>query len=107
MEESIAQACKILERTTEKDKFEYVEAVYYSRGNWKSAYGYYDDYYWGGEYGGNDYAEEENYYYIEFEDHDGKIRYTEEYANSNEEAVGKFCIDYPDIPYGKITCIYD
>ena len=109
MEESIAQACKILDRTTEADKFEYIEAPRnYGR------YGGYGNYTWWdyGDYGSsqnNGYRSqyEEKYYLIEFVDNEGKEYCDEQWANSVAEAIGKFVIDYPNIPYSQVTTVWD
>ena len=83
MQKSIKEACKILERTTENDRFEYIE----------SKMAWYDDNY--------SYAKEQVYYF-EYEDDDNMPQFDEVYAISKEEAIGKFCITHPTIPYEKI-----
>ena len=81
MDESIKAACRILERTTENDKFEYLEL--YGR-----YYNLYDN---------------ERLYYIEWQDKATKhYYYVEIYASSKAAAVGQFCMDHPDIPYNDI-----
>lgn len=83
MKKSIAEACKILERTTENDKFEYVEHKYA-----------FDEW---------DYLNEGlEAYYIEYVDDDDLVQYDEVCARSKEEAIGKFCMEHPSIPYGQI-----
>jgi hypothetical protein len=80
MDESINQACKILERTTENDKFEYIEAVYDGKYDW-SSYGY-----------------DEKYYYIEWYDTFNKREeWKEVIACSKVEAVGRFLMDHPTL----------
>lgn len=83
MKRSIIEACKILERTTEDDKFEYIEY----KNHW--------------DYIGNESLSK--MYFIEYLDDDGRPQYDEIYAISEEEAVGIFCMDHPTIPYGSIA----
>lgn len=89
MEKSIEAACKILERTTAADKFEYIEAVY-SPSKY-STYNYYDDEYWG-----------KFYYLFEYIDVDGSTQWCEVFANNEAEAVGKFCMKRPNATYNDI-----
>lgn len=128
MDRSIEEVCKILERTTEKDKFEYIESKY-SR--------YYDRYYssyYSRYYGkGNSYSKKEssekesgasnfggynygwyddddedaynNYYVIEYYDKQGKTDWFDTYAASEAEAVGRFLMWNPDLCYNNITDI--
>lgn len=99
MIDSITAACEILARTTEDDKFEYIEAVHYVNywGNGRYSRGWYDDY--------NDYGIEEQYYIIEFSDSKGKTQWYDVVALSEEEAVGKFLIDFPNIRYNDVISI--
>jgi hypothetical protein len=90
MEKSIEEACKILERTTETDKFEYIEAEYTSYYSKYSKYYDYEEYF------------EEKYYTIEYADEKGKTQWYDTMALSEAEAVGKFCIDYPNMTYENI-----
>lgn len=116
MDASIEAACKILERTTEEDKFEYIEAVNSYRGYYS---GYYSDYYSGKYYGGsknsNSYRKSygydaydeyddayTKYYLIEYKDINGKSNCWETYAVSEAEAVGRFLMWYPTLCYGNI-----
>lgn len=109
MEESIEAACKILERTTENDKFEYIESKYkgyygsyygYGYGGYKSSkkqnnYGYY----------ANSYTYEDDYLYyylIEFYDHNGQNQWYETFASTEAEAVGRCLMENSDIPYSHI-----
>ena len=106
MEKSINAACAILERTEDKDIFEYVESDY--------GYGYgFDDY--GGNYrtsyysNSDSYYGREFYYMFEYQDTNGKTQWCDIIAKSDEEAIGKFCIENPDIPYNSVigVDIYD
>lgn len=82
MEESINAACGILERTTENDKFAYLE--------WCN--GYSDVLY-----------DEEKQYFIEWYDKQTKQYYwLEVTATSKAAAVGQFLIDHPDMTYNDI-----
>lgn len=109
MERSMEEACKILERTTENDKFEYIESKY-SYGGW-SGYNYdgYDDYYnyydyysSYSKYFGN------NYYIIEYVNEKGETDWFDTYANSEPEAIGKFLMVHRYITYDDIIDVcYD
>lgn len=90
MLDSIEAVCKILERTTEEDKFEYIEA----------AYGYGKYWYGSGSYGGSSY--DYFYYIIEYVDLDGHVKWEEEYAKNKNEAIGRFCVEHPKIPYENV-----
>ena len=95
MEESIMNACKILERTTEDDKFEYIENPrnlrYYGNGTYASS-----GWAW---YNNETETEEEedcfseNYYIIEYVDHRGDTQWFDTMALSKAEAIGLFCMD--------------
>lgn len=112
MEESIEQACKILERTTEEDKFEYIESKYNGYGGY---YGYgsyvhngvkkqntYYDYGYSGYSTYEDDYEEFYYYLIEFYDINGTSQWFETFAASEAEAVGRCLMENSDIPYSHI-----
>ena len=111
MERSIDEVCSILERTTENDKFEYIEATYenyygsyyggsyYSESYYKrSNYGYNSS--WCDVYEHNDYYA--YYYLIEYTDEKGKTDWFETYATSEAEAVGRFLMWYPGLCYNNI-----
>lgn len=96
MERSIKEACKILERTTEADKFEYVEAPsrygsLYNFNNYADSYSYEDV--------GYDYG----YYLIEYVNADGATEWYDTDAFTKEEAVGRFLMLHPDISYGDVV----
>lgn len=95
MEANIAKVKNLLARTTEKDRFEYIETKYTygrsycSRGgtlyNWDSIYGKdYDDYGC-------------HVWYVSA--YNNKIGFIEDevYAETELEAYGQFLIDYPDV----------
>lgn len=117
---SMNAACKILDRTTEKDKFEYIEATYYGR----YGQGYYDDYYGYGYYGYSggsvkryngswaSYKKEEEpaeiYYVFEYVDAYGRDEWWDTTAVSLPEAVGKFLMEHPSLTYNDIIdMMYD
>ncbi len=81
MDESVYAACRILERTTKNDKFEYIES-----------------------YGGYlDWQDDDKRYMIEYYDKKTKrYDWVEIEAPSKTMAVGMFCMDHPDIPYSDI-----
>lgn len=92
MYHSINEVCKILERTTEADAFEYIEAVHYSK---CYGMGWYDNY----DYYNND---KENWYVIQYMALNGKTEWYDVTAYTYEEAIGRFCIELPNIPYANI-----
>jgi hypothetical protein len=113
MDASIEAACKILKRTTEEDKFEYIEAKhsyggYYSGYYYgKQKYGYSKkSYSYGKSYGYDSYDEYDdvftNYYLIEYNDVNGKPNWWETYAISEAEAVGRFLMWHPTLCYANI-----
>ena len=86
MDESIKQACRILARTTEDDKFEYIEGYYGDRWDW--GYGYPD---------------QDKMYLVEWFDRKSKQdEWIEVEAVSKAEAIGKFCMEHPTVPYNDI-----
>lgn len=119
MERSMEEVCKILERTTEGDKFEYVEVEYnnYYRGSY-----YYGSYnrssysgssYKGSGYKGSSYSWYDDYedvfatyYLIEFWNDKGKRELYETYASSEAEAVGRCLMMNPGICYNDIEDIF-
>ena len=123
MEKVIEEACKLLARTTEKDVFEYIEAVrnygykysskwwdscfsdasYYSKGCY-SSYDLYDGYEEEQEvsYVSTKYTIEEKYFLISFCDVYGVQNECIVYAHSDVEAVGQFLTDHPGMCYGDI-----
>ena len=114
MLESINAACRILERTTEDDKFEYVEATYpsYYRGyNGYYGYGYGDYYCYNGFWDKASKEEEkddmfeEMYWVIEYLDENGRSEWYDTTAVSEAEAIGKFCMDFPRMSYNDIIDI--
>lgn len=112
MERVITEACKILDRTTENDKFEYIEFKYsgntydYWEDYYQKQYGYSDYGYSGYGGGGGKSTYREKYYEIEFVDKNGKTQYYGIQAVSYEEAIGYFVCDYPDRCYDDVLAIY-
>jgi len=115
---SINAACRILERTTEKDKFEYVEMEYQNyyrnynnRGFYGGAYGYgygnqgYINGFWNNGFEQEVDKYEEAYWVIEYLDEKGTTEWYDTMAVSEAEAIGKFCMDYPGKSYNDIIDI--
>lgn len=90
MEKSIIAARNILERTTEDDKFEYIE---------------YGDGWFGYNAIGHNSDKNQEYYIIGYYDKNYNEDYMEVYAISEEEAIGKFCIENLDIPFCNVFTI--
>lgn len=88
MERSIQEACKILERTTENDKFNYVESYCSAAADWIDDM--YDDYYGS------------KYYVVEYVDKNNIMCWYDTIAHSKAEAVGKFVMECPDIPFENV-----
>lgn len=104
MEANIKKVCKLIERTTENDKFEYIEAKYrgyskygssndYSYNSYKSLYGYSS--YETEDSAFDDEAFEWGLYGIGYTNHLGNEMWQDIYARSEAEAVGKFLIANP------------
>jgi hypothetical protein len=96
MKKVIEEACKILERTTEDDKFEYIEAKY--------AYYDYDYDYYGGYYT-NGYSYNYNrskYWLLEYQDENHKVQYFDIEAVSKAEAIGKLLMLQPNTCYNDV-----
>lgn len=92
---SIEAACKIIERTTEDDKFEYIETTGYTFGYYSDSYGQkFDDYML-------------EYYLFQYTDEYGTEQWFETEACSFEEAVGMFCIRYPHLSFNNIIDVYN
>lgn len=89
MQASIDAACKILARTTDEDVFEYIETDYY--------YGRFGDSWLDDRMSLN-----EEDYFIEFINDIGDVDYEKIVAFSKAEAVGKFCMEHPTVPYSSI-----
>jgi hypothetical protein len=91
MENSIQAACNILARTTEADKFEYIEAVYAKS---YSKYDCYDDY-------------DVTYFMVEYQDEASSTQWEYVEARSEEEAIGKFLIEFPRMCFEDIIDIVE
>lgn len=113
MEENIQKVCKLIERTGEDDKFEYIEAKY----SYNSSYGSgrysgmgYNDYRflyerYSSESAMYDYPDEEfawGMYGICYKSNTGKEMWEDLYARSEEEAVGQFLMSHPLLSYADI-----
>ena len=104
MEMSIMKACKILERTTDANVFEYIEAKYPAN-SWYEDYGFTGSYF-SGYYGKSYISSEEKCYIVEYEDQNGNYQMCEVEARSEYEAIGMFLCDYPDLTYNHIANIF-
>ena len=102
MERVIREACKLLERTTDKDVFEYIESKY-SYGGYGGYYGggWEDDYYYGSSYG----SKKQRYYLIEFYDENNELQWCDMVASTYDEALGRFFCENPNICYNDIVDI--
>ena len=94
MMNSIEAAKMILARTRPVDKFEYIEGKSY---NWFSSI---DEYYYNYGYSAD------GMFIISYVDMNGNTKTHELYADSEVEAVGLFCMEFWEIPYGNILEIY-
>ena len=90
MERSIKEACKILERTTEKDWFEYIEREWTYYGNYNT----------------NTTKRDERWYYINYIDEHGIEDYDDFYATSKAEAIGKWCVKHPNLAFTSVIDIF-
>lgn len=91
MKASIEAACNILARTTEETKFEYIEAKSTTK--------------WGSYYIDDDYLDE--YYIIEYTDHNGNYEVYGTLAMSTAEAIGLFLMEYPDLTFNNIESVME
>lgn len=97
MEANIKKVCKLIERTTENDKFEYIEA--------KHRWGKYEMYGgWSSEY--YDYSSDVQYcFWITFVNLKGKTEYIDYMASNEYEAIGMFMVEHPELTYNDIIDI--
>lgn len=97
MEANIKKVCKLIERTTENDKFEYIEA--------KHRWGKYEMYGgWSSEYYG--YSSDVQYcFWITFVNLKGKTEYIDYMALNEYEAIGMFMVEHPELTYNDIIDI--
>lgn len=109
MERSIEEVWNILDRTTEDDKFEYIESVYnrYYYGSYRNGNNYSG---YSGSYNKSwfDVFDEDSfslYYIIEYYDDKGRTDWFETYAVSEAEAVGRFLMWNPGLCYQNIIDI--
>lgn len=94
MMNSMEAAKMIIAKTTAEDKFEYIEGKY--NDDW---FGYYYGY-------GNDYGYGKGNFVVEYLDNKGEEFWHMVDANNEVEAVGVFCMEFWEIPYGNIIDIY-
>lgn len=86
IQDNIDAVCNILDRTTENDKFEYIEADY---SYYKDPYGYNGD----------------ATFIISYYNANGMINTYESYAYNEYEAVGDFCVNNPSMSFNDILDI--
>lgn len=93
MKRSIEEACKILERTTDKDRFEYIERewTYYGGYNTRTNTNYI----------------EKHWVYINYADEFGIEDWDDFYVTSKEEAIGKWCMNHSDLTFMSVIDIFD
>lgn len=120
MAESIKQAKILIDKTTEDNVYEYIEAKY----KYRSSYGYYDycwddyDGYYGGYYNKLYDDDKDNsmssvdygldyYFMILYVNEKNEEAYYEVEAMSSYEAVGKFLCKYPRLCFNDIIEMYD
>lgn len=92
MNENIKKVCEILQKTKKEDKYEYIEKEFIFKTNKNTSryqYSFYDQY----------------YMFIYADENTGEEEYEEIFANSDEEAVGTFCMQHPTIPFANV-CMY-
>lgn len=94
MQRIIAETCKLLNRTTESDAFEYIEA---EKSDW---YGFYSDYF------PVKHSNKGSVYWITYSDANGNTQWYDTHAISEMEAIGIFTVD-TDLPYSAIINIYE
>ena len=104
MEQSIEYACKILEKTTEDDVFDYIEAKRHYYGGCNNNYNYHYEEnecnYFGGDY--DDDCSTYGYYIIEYIDRHGNPQWYDTFADTKEEAVGKFLMEHSMMRYADV-----
>lgn len=88
MECSIMAACKIIENTTENDKFEYIEGF-------DDGFGY--------MYNDGFYNDDLKYFLLQYVNEHGFEEWFEAEAVSLEEAIGMFCIKHPSLSFNSIV----
>lgn len=87
----IGEVCNLIERTTDEDKFEYIEREFVYNQFRFDSYGY--------GYG-------DIYFLIQYTDDNGMEDWFEAEASSEEEAIGMFCIKHPNLTFRHIVDIY-
>lgn len=106
----IREVVKLLNRTTESDKYEYIEAKYRRyNGYYGGYYGdYYDDYYYGGYYSSRR-SKSDPYkpYAVYYRTFNGKYKGETYNARSKAEAVGHFLMEYESLTYSDIECVIE
>lgn len=97
MEANIKKVCKLIERTTENDVFEYIEAKHtWGKNDMYGGWNNFDDDY---------YSNTQYYFLITFVDLKGKTDYADYIASSSYEAIGMFMVEHPELTYNDIIDI--
>ena len=98
METNIKKVCKLIERTTENDVFEYIEArsSWKKYGSWNSMLDYEEDY---------DYTGAQYYFVITYINLKGKTDYADYIASNEYEVIGMFMVEHPELTYNDIVDI--
>ena len=105
MLDSIAAACAILKRTTDEDKFEYIESKYAFKGkfsDWFDDYDVYNEFNLGDDYKPGSVS----FYYVEYVDNKNKYQCEEVYGHTKTEAIGAFLMANKHLCYDDILDIY-
>ena len=105
METAIKEVKKLIARTTENDRFEWIEAKrnygnYYNI--YKKYFDYYDDYDYPSQKNSSNYFNDEKHYYIWYKSQKGDDVYEVD-AISDAEALGFFMMDNPDKTYNDVV----
>lgn len=92
----ITETCKLLDRTTEADAFEYIECA--KKYEWDGVYDFYHH--------TKKYAENESRYWISYTDENKETQWYDAFAVSEMEAIGMFAVD-TGLAYNNIIDIYE
>lgn len=95
LESCIVRGCKLIEKTTDEDKFEYIPTK-------RKGYDWYDDGYYTNMFGEDDAELGYGLYGVEYIDKDYNLEWDEVYARSKHEAIGLFLSDHPTLTVNDI-----
>ena len=103
MNRNIKEVCRLLARTDEEKKFEYVEAVYsYKKGAYYDVWEDYYDWYGDSKTNRTVYGDE---WAVGYTDENGMLDYEIVWADSEYEAIGMFLCDHRDMTYNDIDFV--